>query len=193
MAERHRINKEYRPELTLNLETTEPLVLDAYGTATLAELAPMLDGKPHERERAEITLRELGEKFRMQKIVFEVSSEIFDQMKPTWKGSREYLLARLIRLVETFIASGKVQVHPPVFDRDDFRRRIVMAMNMSKVVQHIWQKIRFENSLVLEPVFDSDRPIRATGDMLPWYTGKACEHTKHSHINMCVFDSRIRA
>lgn len=188
-----RINHEYRPLLTLDLEKTEPLVLDAYGTATLAELAPMLDGKPHERERAEITLQELGHRFRMQKIVFEASSEIFDQMKPTWKGSREYLLAQLIRIVERFAASGKIQVHPPLFDRDDFRRRVVIAMNMSKVVQHIWEKIRFENSLVLEPVFDSERPIRATGDMLPWYTGKPCEHTKHSHINMCVFDSRWEA
>jgi len=26
--------------------------------------------------------------------------------------------------------------------------------------------------------------------MLPWYSGKACEHTKRSHINMCVYDSR---
>ena len=188
-----RINHEYRPQLTLNLHEAEPLVLDAYQTATLAELAPMLDGKPHERERAEITLRELGEKFRMQKIVFEASSEIFDQMKPTWKGSREYLLAQLIRLVESYVGSGKIQVHPPIFDRDDFRRRIVITMNMSKVVQHIWQRIRFENSLILEPVFDTQRPIRSTGDMLPWYTGKPCEHTKHSHINMCVFDSRWEA
>lgn len=188
-----RINHEYRPQLSLDLDKIEPLVLDAFGTATLAELAPMLDGKPHERERAEIKLQELGHKFRMQKIVFEASSEIFDQMKPTWKGSREYLLAQLIRLVERFAESGKIQVHPPLFDRDDFRRRVVIAMNMSKVVQQIWEKIRFENSLVLEPVFDGERPLRATGDMLPWYTGKPCEHTRHSHINMCVFDSRWEA
>ena len=43
------------------------------------------------------------------------------------------------------------------------------------------------------PIFDRERPIRSTGDMLPWYTGKACEHTNHSHINMCVFDSRWEA
>lgn len=36
-------------------------------------------------------------------------------------------------------------------------------------------------------------PIRSTSDMLPWYTGKACEHTKRSHINMCVYDSRWEA
>ena len=29
--------------------------------------------------------------------------------------------------------------------------------------------------------------------MLPWYTGRPCEHTKRSHINMCVFDSTWEA
>ena len=42
-------------------------------------------------------------------------------------------------------------------------------------------------------MFDTERPIRSTGDMLPWYSGKACEHTKRSHINMCVYDSRWEA
>ena len=64
---------------------------------------------------------------------------------------------------------------------------------MSKVAQHIWEALRFENALSLEPVFDTEHPIRTTGDMLPWYTGKPCEHTKRSHINLCVFDSTWEA
>jgi type III restriction enzyme len=86
-----------------------------------------------------------------------------------------------------------VVVDPPLFNEDDKRRRIVITLNMTKIVQHIWEAIRFENALTLEPVFDTERPIRSTGDMLPWYSGKACEHTKRSHINMCVYDSRWEA
>jgi type III restriction enzyme len=129
----------------------------------------------------------------MQKIVFSTASDIYDQMKPMWKGNREFLLAQLVRLVERFIMSGKIQVHPPLFETDDLRRRIVITLNMNKVVQHIWEAIRFENALSLVPIFDQERPIRSTADMLPWYTGKACEHTKRSHINMCVFDSTWEA
>jgi type III restriction enzyme len=33
----------------------------------------------------------------------------------------------------------------------------------------------------------------ATGDMLPWYIGKPCEHVNHSQINMAIFDSRGEA
>ncbi len=188
-----RIDHEYRPELTLDPLRTKPLVLDAYETAMLAELAPMIDGKPDVTRLTEISLEELGRRFRMQKIVFATASDIYDQMKPTWKGNREYLLAQLIRLVERFIESGNIQVHPPLFNQDDLRRRIVITLNMSKVVQHMWEAIRFENALTLVPVFDTEKPIRSTGDMQPWYTGKPCEHAKRSHINMCVFDSTWEA
>ncbi len=188
-----RIDHEYRPQLTLDPAKTKPLVLDAYQTATLAELAPMIDGKPDVTRLTEISLEELGRRFRMQKIIFATASNIYDEMKPTWKGNREYLLAQLIRLVERFVGSDNIQIHPPSFNQDGLRRRIVITLNMSKVVQHIWEAIRFENSLSLTPVFDTERPTRSTGDMLPWYTGRPCEHTRRSHINMCVFDSRWEA
>jgi type III restriction enzyme len=35
--------------------------------------------------------------------------------------------------------------------------------------------------------------IRSTADMQTWFTGKPCEHTQKSHINMCVFDSTWEA
>jgi hypothetical protein len=64
---------------------------------------------------------------------------------------------------------------------------------MTKVVQHIGQAIRFENAEKREPQFDRARPIRSTGDMGTWYTGKPCERTERSHINFCVYDSTWEA
>jgi type III restriction enzyme len=188
-----RIDHEYRPQLKLTPEKVNRLVLDAYKTPNIAELAPMIDGKPDFTKLKEIDLAGLAQRFRMQRIVFETASEVYDQMAPKWKGSREYLLAQLVRIVEQYIDSGRVIVDPPLFNEDDKRRSIVITLNMTKVVQHLWEAIRFENALTLEPVFDTERPIRSTGDMLPWYSGKACEHTKRSHINMCVYDSRWEA
>ncbi len=188
-----RIDHEYRPQLVLDTSRLKPLVLDAYKTPMIAELAPMIDGKPDFTKLKEIDLQDLGRRFRMQRIVFETASAVYDQMAPTWKGNREYLLAQLVRIVERYIADGRVVVDPPLFNQDDLRRRIILTLNMSTIVQHLWQAIRFENALTLEPIFDTERPIRGTSDMLPWYTGKACEHTKRSHINMCVYDSRWEA
>jgi type III restriction enzyme len=170
-----------------------PLILDTYEIATRAELAPILEGKPDITRLTEIDLQELGKRFRTQKIIFSVASDVFDQMQTTWKGSRDYLLVQLVRLVERFMESDKIRVDPPLFNQDELRRRIVITLFMSKVVEHIKQIIHFGNTEALVPVFDTERPIRSTGDMLPWYTGKACEHTERTHINMCVFDSRWEA
>ena len=188
-----RIDHEYRPQLTLELPNTPLLTLDAYDYPTIAELAPIIEGKPDVTRITEINLRERGEEFRMQKNIFRAASHVFDQMQSTWKGSRDYLLMQLIRLVERFIESDRLRVDPPIFDRDEFRRRIVITLGMSKVVEHVKQAIHFGNTKAVIPIFDTQRPIRSTGDMLPWYTGKPTEHTKRSHINMAVFDSRWEA
>jgi type III restriction enzyme len=103
------------------------------------------------------------------------------------------LLAQLVRLVEQFIRGDKIAVHPPLFYQDDLRRRLIITLNMTKAVQHIWETIRFENTEKLEPVFDRDHPIRATADMTTRYTGKPCERTQKSRINFCVYDSTWEA
>lgn len=125
------------PRLELEMEKVKTLELDARDTATLAELAPVVEGKPDYSELSEIDLRDLGKKFRMQKIIFETAGEIFDQMKPTWKGSREILLAQLIQLVEKFISSEKIRISPSLFNDDDLKRRILITLNMTRIVQHI--------------------------------------------------------
>jgi len=160
-----RIDHEMRPKLELNTASVKPLLIDAAETRTLAELAPIVDGKPEVHMLSEINLQELGQKFRMQRIVFETARDIYDQMQPSWKGSREALLAQLIRLVERFIAADKIDITPPLFNQDPLRRRIVLTLNMNRIVQHIWEQIRFENTLALALVFDTEHPIRSTGDM----------------------------
>jgi type III restriction enzyme len=96
--------------------------------------------------------------------------------------------------MEEFILSGKIQITPPLFNQDDVRRRILITLNMSKIVQHMWEEsIIPENTESLVPIFDTERPIISTGDMRTWYTGKPCEYMKGSHINFCVFDSTWEA
>ena len=188
-----RIDHVYRPRLSLDLDKVKPLELNASQTAKLAELAPILEGKPDVTKIAEIDLERLAREFRTQKIVFETARDVYDQMQKDWKGSKEFLLAQLVRLVEQFIGSGKISITPALFHQDELKRRLIITLNMTSVVQHIWEAIRFENTEALEPVFDRDHPIRSTGDMGTWYTGKPCESTKRSHINFCVYDSTWEA
>ena len=188
-----RIDHAYRPRLSLDWGRARVLELDAARTAQLAELAPTIDGKPDITKIASIDLENLAREFRTQRIVFETARDVYDQMEEKWQGDRSFLLAQLVRLVEQFIWSGKIAITPALFLVDDLKRRLVITLNMNKVVQHIWEAIRHENTERLEPVFDRDRPMRATGDMRIWYTGKPCEPAARSHINFCVFDSTWEA
>ena len=188
-----RVEHVYRPRLSLDWEQAHSLQLDASETAKIAELAPIVDGKPDASQVSSIDLEKLAQEYRTQRIIFETARDVYDQMQASWPGGRESLIAQLVRLVERFIMSDRLRITPDLYQRDDLRRRLIIMLNMTKVVQHIWEAIRFENTERLEPVFDRERPIRSTANMPTWYTGKPCEYTAHSHINMCVYDSTWEA
>ena len=188
-----RIERVFQPTLTLDWSKVRRLELDAAQTAQRADLAPILEGKPDVTRINRIELERLARKFRTQRIIFETARDVFDQIKHTWQGSREVLLAQLVRIVEQFIRSDCIRIMPQVFNNDELRRRLVITLNMSRVVQHVWEAVRPENTERLMPVFDRDHPIRSTGEMRTWYTGKPCERTLKSHINVCVYDSTWEA
>lgn len=188
-----RIEHTYRPTLQLDMKKVKSIELNASHTATLAELAPMVDGKPDVTKISEIDLRNLGQKYRIQRIIFETARDVYDLMAPEWKTDKDILLANLFRIVEEFIASDKIKIFPRIFQEDDLKKQILITLNMNKIVRNIWEAIRFENTEALVPVFDQDHPIRSTGQMKAWYTAKPNEYTERSHINFCVYDSRWEA
>jgi len=188
-----RIERVLQPTLTLDWSKVRPLELDAAQTPQVAELAPILEGKPDVTQISRIELEKLAREFRTQRIIFETARNVFDQVRQSWRGSREVLLAQLVRIVEQFIRSDRILISPPLFYQDELRRRLIITLNLSRVVQHIWEAIHQENTERLAPIFDRDHPIRSTGQMRTWYTSKPCQRTRKSHINVCVYDSTWEA
>ena len=188
-----RVDHVYRPRLSMDLKRIEPLHLNASETASLAELAPLVDGEPDVARVRAIDLENLARTQRTQRIVFQTAADVYKQMKPDWKGGDAVLLGELARLVEGFIRSDRIRILPTMFERDELRRRLMITLNMTRVIQHIWEAIRFENTERLELVLDQDQPVRSTGDMATWYTGRRCTRTRRSHINVCVHDSSWEA
>ena len=186
-----RIEHVYRPRLSLDWERVDRLELNASETAQVAELAQIVDGKPDVSKLTSIDLEPLAREYRTQKIIFKTARDVYDLMKPSWSGSRESLIAQLVKLVELFVLSDRLVITPPLFYQGDTARRLIITLNMTKVVQHVWDAVRVENTERLEPVFDRDHPIRSATNMPTWYTGKPCHFTDRSHVNMCVFDSTL--
>lgn len=186
-----RIDHVYKPQLTLEMDKVKTLELDPYDSITEAELAAIIAGKPNPAALTEIDLKEIAEKFRLQSIVFRIASTIYNsEKKPDWKGSKESFLIQLIRIIDQFIRSGKIGIKNPLFNQDETRKRILIMLNMNKVIQHIWNEIRAVNTTELEPVFDKERPVRSTHDVRAWWTSKPCENFIKSHINFVAVDNK---
>lgn len=185
-----RIDHVYRPVLQLDWSKVRTLEIDPYESITEAELAGIISGKANDRVKAIIGLEKIAEDTRVQTIVFRIASTIYNSEKrPDWKGSKEVFLAQVVRLVEQFIASDKITIKHDLFNQDDSKRKILIILNMNKIIQHIWTQIRAENAEKLSAVFDKERPIRSTCDMRTWFTSKPCEWLEKSHISHCVYDS----
>ncbi len=184
-----RIDREYHPRLEVNLKKMSPLVLDAYKTVQQAGLAPMVAGKPNLDQVTDVALDELARKLRRQRLVFEAVRDLFDQLNPSWKGSRESLIGQLVGLTELYLNSGLVQVDPPLFYQDPLRQRVIYTLNLSRIVRHLYKEIQCANTQRIAAVLDSRHPVRRAGEMLPWHTTRPCFKTTKSIVNVVVLDS----
>lgn len=190
-----RLDRVFKPQLTVDLDKIDTLELNAADTRLRADLAPIIDGKTDLTKCTEIDLQKLDAELRMQRIVFEASGQVYDLMKTSWQNeaTKFALLGQVIRLVEEYLKSGAIVINPPLFNTDPVRQRIIYMMNMNKIVQHLWSFIKLEQTEKIAPIFDPNKKIRSTADMSTWFTSKPCCITKTSQISHCVFDSAWEA
>ena len=183
-----RIEAVVKPQLVMDWHKVDVLTLDPATTPTNADLAPALGDATHMGEVMDINLEALPDEFRLQRFIFRAASKGLAELSRQFSGEKAYLAAQLVRIIEIFLKSDHVQV-PSLFHADPPRRRILIALNIDMIVQHVLQFIREQNTEQLTPVFDQENPVSATGQMRTWYTTKPCFPTVKSHISHLVGDS----
>src|SRR5918996_4009358 len=184
-----RIEEVLSPILVVDWAIVERLELRPELTPTAAELAPILSGIQDVTRVTLIDLQRHVEHFRFQHLVFHASRKAYEQLySKSWNGEKHILIFQIIRIVERFLNSDKIII-PSLFHQEDLRKRILLAMTIDRIVEHICRFIRQANTQRLEPVFDPDYPIGSTAHMRTWYTSKSCHPTIKSQISHAVFDS----
>lgn len=98
------------------------------------------------------------------------------------------LIERLIRMIEQFLQSDRLNI-PSLYHQEPLRRRILIALNIDSVIQHLLRFVKEQNTERMEPVFDEELPIGSTRAMRTWYTTKPCHPTRKSQISHMVADS----
>ncbi|MCX9013763.1 MAG: DEAD/DEAH box helicase family protein [Candidatus Methanoperedens sp.] len=194
-----RINHIYKPKLSLDISKVRRIELRPEDTPLRTELAPFIEGKPdvtklrlYDINLADEQVEKVLTVLRKQRLIFEISRDIYEQVKPTWTGNKEHLLIQVVKIVEEFIDSNRMIIKSKSY-QEDLKKRLLILLNMNKIVQHIFNAIRFENTQDLVPIFDKEMPIKSTSKMITWYTSKPCEIINHSHISHVVFDSSWEA
>ena len=183
-----RIESVLKRELVMDWSKVEVLTLDPMNTPLSADVAPSLTSAPNLAMVSEIDLEKATEDFRLQNLIFRAARKLYMQSASSFGGDKQYLAVQLIRLVEQFLASDKLDI-PSRWHQDEKRRRLLFALNMDTVVAHVHRFVTEQNVERLAAVFDESRPIGSTAQMRPWLTTKPCQPTRHSQISHAVYDS----
>ena len=186
-----------RQTLSLDVDSVPELELDAETTRLNAEIAPVIDCKTNLSMCSDIDLERLYEAIRMQRIIFDSAGRVYDLMleNSEWQkhGTKLNLLGQVIKLTEDYLSGGRIRITPELFRVNETRRKIIFAMNMERIIMHIWSSIKSKSTERIIPVIDNARRERSTGEMLSWYTSRPCDETAKSHISHCVYDSALEA
>jgi type III restriction enzyme len=183
-----RVDVIVRPELTVDWSKMPPLKIDPAQVVVTADLAPALGGAADMSKAVSIDLEAIPEEFRLQRLLFRAAHKAMEALQHSFTGSRELLIQQLVRLVEQFFNSDRLEI-PSLFHQDPLRKRILIALSIDTIVSHVVNQIQQQNSNRLEPVFDQEFPIGSTRFMRTWYTTKPCLETVKSQISHAVADS----
>jgi hypothetical protein len=117
MAERAAIESVVRSTLAVEWGAVAPLKVDPASTPITAELAPALGGAADLSKVTAIDLAKLPEGFRLRRLIFQATRKGFAALRNRFKGNGDYLVFQLIQLIESFLASDRLNI-PSLFHPD---------------------------------------------------------------------------
>jgi type III restriction enzyme len=153
-----RINSVLKHELVIDWTKMPVLTLDPSANVISADLAPALAGASDMSQVVDIDLTKMPEGFRLQRLTFIAARKCFATVSSSFVGQEEFLLRQLIKLVQTFVASDRLEI-PCLFHQDPIRKNILIALNIDLIVQYVCQYLKQENRTALEAVYDDNQPV----------------------------------
>lgn len=187
----HVIRVEHRLKYFLDLDWSKlsPLTLSAENTPTVVEVAPTIEGHADFSKITQLDLQRLADENRMQRSKLQASVQLQNKLGSNWEGDAGSHIGQLMTLLDRFIESDKLDVRVPKTEDADLFRRVLIATNIQRIVEHIGQFIKSSSKEDPIAVFDNVRPIRSTASSPVWYTAKPTQPVQKSQISHIVMDS----
>ena len=183
-----RVDAMLKPNLTVDFSSIPSLKLDPSRIPLAVELAPAIGSATNWDMISQIDLEKLPDEFRLQRLIFKAAQKAFMKANSGFKGSKEYLAFQLIKIIEQFVETKKLDI-PSIFHQEPLKKRILIALSIDLIVEHLMRYVVEQNEESLELIYDEECPIGSTSNMRTWYTTKPCQPTTKSQINSVVVDA----
>lgn len=185
-----RTDIEIKDELVLGLDNIPSLSIGETTLISRADLAPFLGDRLYDGLSETIDLNTISDgEMRLQTAIFRAAAVLYEEEWAS-KGTRMCIMGQLIKAIERFINSPKLEVLlDNCKDRNSPKFRALVFINIGRIINHIREYLTIVNTERKTIVLDSNRPVRSTEDMPTWYTKKPCSLVEKSHISHCVYDS----
>ena len=184
----HVLRVDYKLNYFLELDWNKltPLELSTEDARTVVEVAPVIDGNPDITRMTELDLMKFGEEKRFQTLKLQAAVRLRERFKEIWTGDPSSHISQLLKIIEEFIASEKLILKVPKFAHTELFKRIVISINLQKIVEHLGQFIKSSSSEEPVAIFDTVRPVRSTATAFVWYTSKPTQPVQKSQINHII-------
>ncbi len=184
-----RVDTVMKRDLQVDWPSVPVLTLDPAATIISADLAPAMNGASDMSQMVPIDLEMVPEGFRLQRLTFLAAQKCLVTLSGRFTGENGYLLKQLVKLVEDFLKSDRLEI-PSLFHQDPLRRRILIGLNMDLIVDYVIRHLKQSDSRQsLELILNEAHPLGRTGDMRTWYTTKPNVLAFKSHLSHVVGDS----
>ncbi|MCX8013692.1 MAG: DEAD/DEAH box helicase family protein, partial [Rectinema sp.] len=170
-----RVDRILRPRLSMDTERLPQLLIDARSISTLAELSPIIDGRPNLSDASDsfaIRLQQLSREYREQRIVYQVVHRILQQH--SWGLRPHIAAAQFIALLRQALDSDRIHIEPPRFREDPLLRRLALALSMERIARHIAEAIIVQNTEEYHAVNVMVKPQLSPAMMRTWYPTRPC-------------------
>lgn len=184
-----RVQYKYNYFLTLDWEKLGQLTLSPDDCQTIVEVAPVIEGKPKFDQISELNLKRLAEENRLQKLKLQSAVSLNEQFGKSWEGDPGSHISQLIDIIDQFLASDKLIFKIPQFFGTEELQKIVIALNLQKITNHIGNFIRSSSQESPTAILDLVQPVLSTATAPIWYTSKPTQPVNKSQISHIIIDS----
>lgn len=187
----HVVRIDYKFNYFLNIDWLKlnKLTLSPDDSPTIVEVAPVIEGKPKFDQITEINLKRLADEHRLQRAKLQAAARLQEQFGSNWEGDPGSHIGQLMVIIDEFLESDKIEFKIPRFEGTNDLKKIVIALNLQKIINHISNFIRSSSKDAPVAILDAVRPVRSTATAPIWYTSKPTQPIQKSQISHIVIDS----